>query len=892
VDISSFRSRLRHRLADPAVLAGPPAAAALCLFRFGGLIAAIPYWAIVALVFGAQAVSIVAAAAWADRPTGWRLMAYVGATMGVIALVAYSTGWGPILSLGFIFGAAYAVQLSGSVATRPAIVWTLLYMGLGQLAITLGWAPSLIRESHVNGIAGLSAIGVTLTVLLFGRFASARETVERELRCSENRFRSLIHNASDIIIVVDGQGMVSYVSPAFQRILGIAPDSGEIVANDLMHPDDLARMQVTAPQSLALGLNAWRDEVRLRHADGSWRWFETTVTDRLDDPHVHGIIANLHDISSRKETEEELRQAHQRFRSAFENAPIGMAMTDLEGRVIRANPALGRIVGRSTEELTGMSVHDLTHPGDREAGRSEMQRLVSSGSEGYRIEKRYRHTSGSDVWVSVSVTCVYDDEGRPQYLIGQVEDVNERRALRERLAYAAIHDPLTALPNRVLFMDRLETALGRAARHRRCVAVIFLDLDRFKLVNDGMGHASGDRLLESVAQRLHAAVRPMDTVARFGGDEFVVLCDEIASEQVALEVAQRLVDSLTQSITLPEGEIFVTASAGVALSEDGDDDAARLLRDADTAMYMAKERGRARVELFDPQSHGVVLDRMRVRSELHGALERGELRVYYQPIVALSSGRMWGVEALVRWTHPERGVLLPGEFLPVAEESGLIADIGSWVLEESCRQVVAWERVRHRERFGVNPITVSVNLSPRQLIEPDFADRVRAILAGTGMAPESVWLEITEGALAADTESTLRVLHDLKCVGVRLSIDDFGTGYASLGYLRSFPVDTLKIDRSFVVDLGSGGDDATIVGAVTSLARSLGLTCIAEGIERREQLEELHSLQCDFVQGFLLGVPLPAEVLGEQLGDDLSPWAVDSAGLFQPVEMVDGIEAL
>jgi len=479
------------------------------------------------------------------------------------------------------------------------------------------------------------------------------------------------------------------------------------------------------------------------------------------------------------------------------------------------------------------------------------------------------------------VSCVRDDEGKASYLIGQVEDVTDRRALRERLAYAAIHDPLTNLPNRVLFMDRLETSLSRAARHGRQVAVIFLDLDRFKLVNDGMGHAAGDRLLETVAQRLQRIMRPSDTVARFGGDEFVVMCDEITDASVAVEIAERLMEALSPAISLAEGETFATASLGLALSGGDRDTAASLLRDADTAMYVAKERGRARIEVFEPKSHAMVLDKMRIRNELHGAVERGEFRVYYQPIVELGTGRVTCVESLLRWQHPERGLLHPGEFLTMAEESGLITPIGAWVLEESCRQAVAWTEERRRDGLGGDPISVSVNLSPRQLIEPNLVEEVAAIVARTGIPPETVWLEITEGALAADTESTLGVLRRLRALGVRLAIDDFGTGYASLGHLKSFPVEVLKIDRSFMAGLGRGAEDATIVSSVIALAASLGLECVAEGIEQPYQLEELRSLGCAFVQGFLLGVPLPAHVLGEQLGDDLSPWTVDGSGLFE-----------
>ena len=881
--IPPFRSRLRQRAIEPTVLAGLPAAAALCLFRLVGLVAPIPYWSIFVLVFAAQAVSIVAAALWAEDARGWHLTAYVGTVMGVIGVVAYSTGWGPILSLGFIFGAGYALHLSGSAAAKPAMVWIVVDMGIGEIAISVGAAPSLIAKPLVHGIAGLGLLGVLLTVTLLGRSTAAREIVEDELRQSEGRFKALVRNASDIIVVVDRKGGLHYVSPAFERILGIAPEQlRDRRAFELLHPDDLARMRsVAGAAGSDVGSGTWREEVRLQHADGSWRWFEASITDRLEDPNVEGIVANLHDITTRKQAEEELREVHERFQSAFENAPIGMALTDVEGRILRANPAMGRIVGHDEVRLEGVSVHDLTHPDDRASSRVEMRRLVSSSLDGYRSEKRFRHSEGREVWVSVSVSCVRDENGGARYFIGQVEDVTERRALRERLAYEAIHDPLTALPNRVLFMDRLETALSRASRHDGHVAVLFLDLDRFKLVNDSMGHAAGDRLLEIVADRLRRSMRPSDTVARFGGDEFVVLCDEVADEATALEVAQRLAESLRQAVPLPEGEVFVTASLGMALSGTGDDSAAGLLRDADTAMYVAKERGRSRIEVFDPRSHDVVLDRMRTRSELHGALERDELRAYYQPIVELATGRVAGVEALLRWEHPERGLLHPGEFLGIAEESGLMVPIGTWVLEQACRQVVAWEDERRGAGFASEPLIVSVNLSPRQLVEAGLVDDVATVLAATGVAPGSLWLEITEGALAADTESTLRVLQRLGDLGVRLAIDDFGTGYASLGYLKSFPVGALKIDRSFVVGLGRGADDTTIVGSVVALARSLGLECVAEGIEHPRQLDELRRLGCEYVQGFLLGVPLPAEVLGPQLRDDLSPWTVNGAPLFE-----------
>jgi diguanylate cyclase (GGDEF)-like protein/PAS domain S-box-containing protein len=875
-----FRARLWTRLKDPANLIVPPVIAIFCLIRSFGLIAEIPYWVIVALVVTAFVVNSVNVAFWVDATEGWRLTARVGVEMAVIAMVIYGIGWGAFLAVGFVFGAADIMRSAGSAAARPSIIWTLICIGLGEAAIAAGFAPTLIHQPLVHALAALDALGAVVTIMLLEWFAIARES-------SEGRFEALVQEASDIIIVADDSDRLRYVSPAFDRLLGYSADAMRTrPATDIMHPDDLAALRTRSDEITRPGSDGVHTDFRLRHRNGSWRWFEATITNHLDNPKVRGIVSNLHDITERKQADEALREAHERFLSAFENAPIGIAMIDLDGDVLRANSAYGRIVGYPGARLCGMNVHDLTHPQDRESSKAEMARFVSKTadvSDTYRLEKRYLNAEGREVWVSVNVSCVRDDEGKPLYMIEQIEDVTERRELRERLAHAAIHDPLTTLPNRLLFMDRLEVALSRAGRIHGRAAVIFLDLDGFKLVNDSMGHAAGDELLKAVAERLRAAMRPSDTVARFGGDEFVVLCEEITEEQEAFEIAERIAEALSRPIELFDGEIFVTASQGLAISEAEGDTASGLLRDADTAMYVAKERGRSRIQMFDSQSHGVALKQMNTLSQLHRALERSEFRVFYQPIVDLQTGRLAGLEALLRWQHPDRGLMHPAEFLAMTEESGLIVPIGAWVLEEATRQYVVWERERRERGAPSLSVGMSVNLSPRQLTQPNLIEQIAGTLDSSGIDPSALWLEITEGALATDTETTLQVLHHLRALGVHLSIDDFGSGYASLGYLRSFPVEALKIDRSFVDGLGRGTADATIVGLIGDLTRSLGLICIAEGVERSNQLDDLRALGCDFAQGFLLGVPLPAETLGEVLNDDLSPWAVNNSPLFGAV---------
>ncbi len=576
-------------------------------------------------------------------------------------------------------------------------------------------------------------------------------------------------------------------------------------------------------------------------------------------------MGNLHDIT-------ELREAHERFRSAFENAPIGMVIADLEGRIIRANPALGDIVGRSATDLVGTSASDLTHPDDRESTANELQRLITTGSVGYQLEKRYLHHDGYEVWVSVSVSCVRDGQDRPLYLIGQIEDITERRALRERLAYAAIHDPLTSLPNRELFMDRLEVALRRAERAGHEVTVMFLDLDRFKLINDSLGHDVGDQVLQAVAGRLSSAMRSSDTLARFGGDEFTILCEDVNDDNDALEVAQRLVAAMGQPLSLPGGEVFVSLSVGIALSRAAET-ATLVLRNADIAMYRAKARGPSRIEIYRDDDERNVLSRLRTSNELHRAIERDELELHYQPFVDLHSETLVGMEALVRWQHPTRGLLLPVEFIPLAEDSGMIVALGEWVLNEACRQTAEWHENRKGSGLDNARLNISVNVSALQLADPRFPTQVADAIESSGIDPDRLWLEITESALMSEADEAVLVLQELRTLGIHIEIDDFGTGYSSLSYLQRFPVECLKIDRSFVDDLDNRSDNAAIVRAIIGLGNSLGLSIIAEGVERPAQTEKLKTLGCSLAQGYLFGRPLPARLLDPFPTDDLGCWS-------------------
>ncbi len=441
------------------------------------------------------------------------------------------------------------------------------------------------------------------------------------------------------------------------------------------------------------------------------------------------------------------------------------------------------------------------------------------------------------------------------------------------LAHQAFHDSLTGLPNRVLLLDRLEHALDRAGRYRNRNAVLFLDLDGFKIVNDSLGHQVGDQLLVAVAERLRVYSRPEDTIARLGGDEFAFLLEDIADQSDVARIAQRLTDALRAPFTVSGREVYVTASVGIVVSEPGEDDAARLLRDADVAMYRAKAKGKARYEVFDARMGADALRRLEAEEELRGAIERQELRVYYQPRVELASGDIVGMEALVRWDHPRRGLLSPSEFIPLAEETGMILPIGRWVLAEACSQARAWQ-----DRYPGPPgLLMSVNLSVRQFQHPELVEEIEQILRETGLAAGSLKLEITESVVMEDADANIVTLRKLDALGVRLEIDDFGTGYSSLGYLKRFPVDVLKIDRSFVAGLGRDPEDTAIVRAVISLAHTLGLAVTAEGIETAEQLVHLREMGCELGQGYFFSQPLPSAAVGGLLIDarvdtDLAPY--------------------
>ena len=543
-----------------------------------------------------------------------------------------------------------------------------------------------------------------------------------------------------------------------------------------------------------------------------------------------------------------IRSSERRFRSLVRNAPGVVAVVDPDGTFQYAS-------GSDPPEGDGgnrqLVLADVVHPDDLSRIRSVFGKVQARPGSSTPIELRMRRRDGDWREFEAIVSNLLEDEDVGG-MVMNAHDVTDRKRLEDQLRHQAFHDSLTDLPNRALFVDRLEHALQRAGRDGKGVAVLFLDLDRFKNINDSLGHDVGDDLLKEVGRRIAAVGRPGDTMARFGGDEFVVLLEDVDTPNTAVRVAERLLAAVREPVQLRHRTHIVTAGIGIAIASTPRN-ATDLLKSADAAMYHAKAIGRSRYAIFDDARDRYPVERLDLEADLHRALARSELRVFYQPVMDLQRGVVRGFEALVRWQHPRRGLIAPGDFIPLAEESGAIIEIGQWVLEEACRQARRWD-----DQLSGAPLHMSVNLSAPEFQEPDLVARVKRVLDATGLSPERLRIEVTESILMDDNSTANEVLTDLKGLGLKVAIDDFGTGYSSLNYLLRMPVDVLKIDRSFVMNLGTEPRYAAIVKAVVSLADALGMSVTAEGIEEVEQQEFLTQIGCDTAQGFLFARPLPA----------------------------------
>jgi diguanylate cyclase (GGDEF)-like protein/PAS domain S-box-containing protein len=571
-----------------------------------------------------------------------------------------------------------------------------------------------------------------------------------------------------------------------------------------------------------------------------------------------GVVTTCEDITQRKAGEEALRESEERYALATSGANDGIWDWDLRSGAAYFSPRWLAVLGLAERELRDSTEGWLerVHADDLSRVKAELAAHLEARSPHFESEHRLLHRDGAYRWVLVRGLAVRDARGVAYRMAGSLTDIADRKQTEEQLIHDALHDPLSSLPNRAFFMTLLDRAIKRTRRRgaEYLFAVLFVDLDRFKLVNDSLGHTAGDRLLVAISGRLQRCLRPGDVVARLGGDEFSILLDDIGEVSDATRVAERIQAELKEPFVFDGHEVFTSASIGIALSTAAHDRPEYFLRDADTAMYRAKARGKARYEMFDEAMHARAVAELRIETDLRRALERREFRVRYQPIVSLADARAIGFEALVRWQHSERGLVPPSEFIPVAEETGLIVPMSRWVMETACRQTRAW-----LDQFPDLPdLAISVNLSAKHFQQPDLLAQVLGVLEATGLPARNLKLEITESVLMASPEAQVAVIRDLRRAGIQVLIDDFGTGYSSLSYLQRFRVDTLKIDRSFLVERGEG-EGWDIVETIITLAEDLGVNVIAEGVETEEQNARLKALRCGQAQGYLFREPVDAE---------------------------------
>jgi diguanylate cyclase (GGDEF)-like protein/PAS domain S-box-containing protein len=717
----------------------------------------------------------------------------------------------------------------------------------------LRWSNTLLRGAD-GEILGTASLGEDVT---------ERERAEEALWVQNAYYRQLFHSSPVGIVLVDNADRVVDSNPGFTRLFGWQPEEvrGRHLT-ELIIPPQLVDEATALSQAVLGGVDVSHETVR-RHRDGSAVPVKVLGSPvELGDRQL-GVFALYLDIAARKHAEQALRRSEERYALAAQGANDGLWDWDLQRKEIYYSSRWASMLGFAEGELGNDPQEWLSrvHPGDRGRLRHEISEHLEGRTPHFQCEYRLRHRTGSFRWMLSRGLAVRDEEGRAYRMAGSQTDISDRKQAESQLLHDALHDALTGLPNRALFINRLEMALQRARRSPRSrFAVLFLDLDRFKVINDSLGHRVGDELLVAIAERLRGSVRVIDTVARLGGDEFGFLLEGLVDVRQAIRNAERILDELGRPFHLSGHEVFTSGSIGIAVGDGEHTGPEQVLRDADIAMYRAKAQGRAAFTVFDQEMHREAVAAMQLENDLRRALERHELDLLYQPVACIADGRLSGFEALVRWRHPERGLLLPTQFIGSAEETGLIVPLGAWVLETACRQLARWSPA-----LADHPgVTVSVNLSARQLAHPDLVSQVRRTLQATGAEACRLKLEITESVLMADAPAAQNVLQQLRRgLGLSVMIDDFGTGYSSLAYLHQFPIDTLKIDRSFVARLGAGEEE--IVRAIVTLGKSLGMQVLGEGVETPVQLAALGRLGCHLAQGFLLSPPLPAEEAGALL---------------------------
>ena len=740
------------------------------------------------------------------------------------------------------------------------VVSTLLVVLAGIAALWAAQEPYEQRASSM--LVAVSAMGVLVLFIWSG--VGPRGGLVRDLAAAEVRYRAMVEQLPAVLYVADfgAEATWHYVSPRIQDLLGYSAEEWMADTSLWMahiHPDD--REAVIEDEEFngrrEIGAQAV-SEYRMRTRDGREVWIrdEGVVigNERNEPTRYRGFMI---DITPQKEAELALRESEEQTRLIIESASQAYVAIDAAGNIIDWNAQAEETFGWTRDEALGQPLEELIIPiAQRAAHRAGMARYLATGEGrliGKRIEVTARHRDGHEFLAELTIWPV--GSGDSIRFSALIHDITLRKQLELQLQHQAFHDSLTGLANRALFRDRVAHALARQARSHGAVSVLFSDLDDFKTVNDSLGHDAGDQLLVAVAERLRAVMRPEDTTARFGGDEFAILLEE-TTEDGTRRAAERILEALRSPFEFHGRQVVMHASIGAAVTSDGQTEPDDLLRQADLAMYNAKTSGKGRFAFYEPQMHAAAVTRMELKADLEQAIADNEFELHYQPIIDLRSGDVTGLEALLRWRHAERGLVLPTEFIPIAEETGLIVALGSWVIDAACQQLAAWGDLLEK-------MSVWVNVSARQLQEPDFVEAVADVLRASGIRPDRLTLEITESALMSDVDQSSATLHRLRALGVKLAIDDFGTGYSSLSYLERLPVEVLKIDRSFTAAIGRGRDVPVLVRSIVKLGKTLHMEVLAEGIETAEQLARLRAIDCRLGQGFHFSPALPADEVVE-----------------------------
>jgi diguanylate cyclase (GGDEF)-like protein/PAS domain S-box-containing protein len=674
---------------------------------------------------------------------------------------------------------------------------------------------------------------------------------------SERVLQVLVHNLEGMVFrcAIDEHWTMHFVSDGSRELTGYCPDELEynkVVSYEaITHPEDrlLVRQRIVEAMN---GVARYRVQYRIVHRDGSEKWVLERGAIVLDEQGRRVLEGFVEDITDQVLSQRQLSDAEQRYRSIFEDSVVGMFQTSIDGRYIAANRALAQLYGYTgaAELIAGLSdiAGDLyVEPGRR----AEFETLMREHGRVSDFESEVYRRDGSRIWISEHAHVVRGPTGEPLYYEGTVEDITAQYHYRQQLEYQATHDPLTGLPNRNLLQDRLQQVVRLANRRGTKGSLAFVDVDNFKLVNDSLGHGAGDKLLVEVARRLKSCLRDSDTVARYGGDEFVLILGDYDGLAETLHILHRIQDAIAEPITLDGQEVRVNCSIGVSIFPDDGVDLDVLLRHADAAMHHAKKLGKGQFQFYTETLNVEARERLALDSALRRAIEEEALSVVYQPKVN-ARGRACGFEALVRWESAEFGSVSPVRFIPLAEENGLIGQLTWFVLRQACHQAAGWRAAGHPD------LRIAVNISPSLFREKDLAALVGAVLEEAGLPAANLELEITEGMLMGDVQRSLAVLGELKAMGVDIAVDDFGTGYSSLAYLKRFPIDILKVDRSFVLECDSGNGGLAITRAIVSLAHSLNLRVVAEGVEQQTQLAVLNALGCQEFQGYYFARPMPA----------------------------------